>query len=162
MPFAPTRIPDNNCAFDEDGDGKCENHFFLVTRRTMRTIATIRTATPTRQQALMKGAHAARTEPEPGKTYAFLVDGTGQDEARTTGEEFLQNPGRDSTNLKIVEIDMSTVPILGKPAYCVVFRKEWSGEKHVTVFGALRALAQTWRPMKIVMDATGVDRASGR
>jgi type I restriction enzyme M protein len=44
----------------------------------------------------------------------------------------------------------------GIPAYCVVFRKEWTGEKHVAVFGALRALAQIWRLMKIVMDATGV------
>ena len=44
----------------------------------------------------------------------------------------------------------------GKPAYYGVFRKEWTGEKHVAVFGALRALAQTWRPMKTVMDATGV------
>ena len=64
--------------------------------------------------------------------------------------------GRDSTILKIVEVDMSTVALIGKPSYLTVFRKEWKGESHVTVFGAVKALAQTWKPMRIVIDATGV------
>jgi hypothetical protein len=133
-------------------------------------------------QAGMKGSHAARTEPEAGKTYAFLIDVAGQDEARTSGNQWgiyegeneeggsggggrigeggrrppLQNPGRDSTLLKVVEVDMSTVGLIGKPSYLTVFRKEWKGESHVTVFGALRGLAKTWKPMRIVIDATGV------
>ena len=118
---------------------------------------------PEGRQALMKGSHPARTEPEAGKTYAFLIDVAGQDEARTQGWENgpaqdlpLQNPGRDSTMLKIVEVDMSTVALIGKPSYKVVFRMEWKGESQVWVFGALRALAQTWNPMRIVIDATGV------
>jgi hypothetical protein len=130
----------------------------------------------------MKGSHAARTEPEAGKTYAFLIDVAGQDEARTSGNQWgiyegeneeggsggggrigeggrrppLQNPGRDSTLLKVVEVDMSTVGLIGKPSYLTVFRKEWKGESHVTVFGALRGLAKIWKPMRIVIDATGV------
>jgi hypothetical protein len=28
----------------------------------------------------MRGSHAARMEPEPGRTYAFLVDVAGQEE----------------------------------------------------------------------------------
>jgi hypothetical protein len=68
----------------------------------------------------------------------------------------MQNPGRDSTALKIVEIDRSTLELLGKPTYLVVHRQEWTGEKHVQVFGALRALVQAWQPMRIVIDATGV------
>ncbi len=63
---------------------------------------------------------------------------------------------RDSTNLKIVEIDTRTVALLGKPSYLTAFRKEWKGESHVKVFGALRALVETWRPRKIVIDASGV------
>ena len=35
---------------------------------------------PPGRQALMKGDHPARTDPEPGKTYAFLIDVAGQDE----------------------------------------------------------------------------------
>jgi len=68
----------------------------------------------------------------------------------------LQNPGRDSTLLKIVEVDMSTVALIGRPSYLTVFRKEWKGESHVSVFGAVRGLVQTWKPMRIVIDATGV------
>ena len=34
---------------------------------------------PAGRQAMMKGTHAARTEPEAGKTYAFLIDVAGQD-----------------------------------------------------------------------------------
>jgi hypothetical protein len=128
----------------------------------------------------MHGIHSARTEPEPGKLYSFLIDVAGQDEcagrhqadtacASTAGTgapadgmshrqayDMFDNPGCDSTALKIVEIDMSTVPTLGKPTYKVVHRQSWTGQKHVTVFGALRALATTWHPRFIVIDATGV------
>ena len=44
--------------------------------------------------------------------------------------------------LKIVEIDRSTLAMLGKPSSLTVFRKEWNGEKQVHVFGALRGLAE--------------------
>ena len=130
---------------------------------------------PPGRQALMKGTHAARTEPEAGKTYAFLIDVAGQDEdgqgmeqgyrgegargrqglrGQGIGEE--REQGRDSTLVKIVEVDRGTVAALGKPSYLTVFRKEWTGEKHVTVFGALQGLVKTWKPSKIVIDATGV------
>jgi len=102
----------------------------------------------------MQGSHTARTEPEPGRTYAFLIDVAGQDEA--IENEMLQNPSRDSTALKIVEVDTSSVRLLGKPSYLTVLRTEWSGQKHVRVFGALRALVETWKPLRIVIDATGV------
>ena len=113
---------------------------------------------PPGRQALMAGRHSEQSTPEPGKQYAFLVDVAGQDEATLTGgdNEILQNPGRDSTALKIVEIDSTSVPLLGKPTYRVMFRKSWTGAKHVTVFGALKALAASWRPLRIVIDATGV------
>jgi hypothetical protein len=68
----------------------------------------------------------------------------------------LGDPARDSTFLKIVEVDRSTVELIGKPSYLTVFRKEWQGESHVRVFGALRGLVQTWKPLRLVIDATGV------
>ena len=114
---------------------------------------------PPGRQALMHGSHAARAEPEAGKLYAFLIDVAGQDECATgtIGEvSLLDNPGRDSTFLKIVELDLASVPMLGRPTYRVIFRRAWTGGKHVTVFGALRSLAGTWKPMRIVIDATGV------
>ncbi len=120
---------------------------------------------PEGRQALMKGSHTARTEPEAGKTYAFLLDVAGQDEqgqglrGQGSGEKGIgegRGRDRDSTNLKIVEVDMSTVALMGKPSYLTVFRKEWKGASQVMVFGAVRALVQTWKPMRIVIDATGV------
>jgi len=54
---------------------------------------------------MMKGTHAARTEPEAGKTYAFLIDVAGQDEEmqgleqgiRGKGIGEAREQGRDST-----------------------------------------------------------------
>ena len=53
----------------------------------------------------------------------------------------------------------STSPLsqtLGHPTYHVVARHSWVGENHLAVFGKLKALAETWHPQHIVMDATGV------
>jgi hypothetical protein len=118
---------------------------------------------PEGRQALMKGSHPARMEPESGRTYAFLIDVAGQAESISSaalGADGLRplplNSGRDSTLLKIVEVDRSTLELIGKPAYLTVFRKEWQGQSHVAVFGALRGLVQAWKPLRIVIDATGV------
>ncbi len=90
--------------------------------------------------------------------YGFLIDVAGQDETRTEmyRETALLNPGRDSTFLKIVEVDISSVSVAGKPTYRVVGRLAWTGASHVAVFGALKALEQKWNPQYIVIDATGV------
>ena len=64
--------------------------------------------------------------------------------------------GRDAITLRIVEIDLSTLPSLHAPTYRVVHTLQWTGENHITVFGQLKSLAESWRPLHIVMDATGV------
>ena len=91
---------------------------------------------------------------------SFLLDLAGMDESKLnplSSPDFgLGNPGRDSTALSIVRIDMSTVEALGHPTYHVVARHSWVGENPLTVFGKLKALAETWHPQHIVMDATGV------
>jgi len=113
---------------------------------------------PAGRQALIRGSHAARTEAEPGKLYGFLIDVAGQAETRTEmyRETSLLNPGRDSTFLKIVEVDTSSVSLAGKPTYRVVFRMAWTGASQVAVFGALKALEGKWKPRYLVIDATGV------
>jgi hypothetical protein len=128
---------------------------------------------PAGRQALIRGSQAARTEAEPGKMYGFLVDVAGQDEwtgrlqaaavpagdmsrRQSRQDDILMNPGRDSTFLKIVEVDNSTVSVTGKPTYRAVFRMAWTGTSHVAVFGALKALVDNWKPGYIVIDATGV------
>jgi Terminase RNaseH-like domain len=102
--------------------------------------------------------------PEHPSTYAFLIDVAGQDEAAGQQvEEAVQltleglgNPGRDSTTLSIVEVDLSTLPTLQAPSYRVVRREAWQGLDHVSIFGKLKALAEAWNPLYIVIDATGV------
>ena len=91
---------------------------------------------------------------------AFLLDIAGMDESRLnplhSSDLGLGNPGRDSTALSIVEIDLSSIEALGHPTYHVVARHSWIGENHLAVFGRIKALAETWQPQHIVIDATGV------
>ncbi len=126
---------------------------------------------PPGRQALMRGSHPALLEPLPGRTYAFLID-VGGAAVETTGRpdsghalspdplssqgDLLPDSSHDSTILKIVEIDLTSLADLGNPSYQVVFRRAWTAASHVTVFGALRALVKTWAPRYIVIDATGV------
>ena len=95
-----------------------------------------------------------------GRGVAFLIDVAGQDESKLNHlhsyDMGLGNPGRDSTALSIVEIDLSTLETLQRPTYHVVSRHSWVGENHLTVFGNIKNLAETWNPRHIVMDATGV------
>jgi hypothetical protein len=111
---------------------------------------------PIARQALMHGKHAPGIIAEPGKIYACIVDVGGQDEAMTTGAEMLKNPGRDSTFLKIVEIDLSAMGEIGKPTYLVRHRQNWQGAKHIAVYSALKAIHEIWHPRYWIMDATGV------
>ena len=104
------------------------------------------------------GVGSGLPSPVPGLPHAFLLDVAGQDETRLSAASLdsLTNPGRDSTTLSIVQIDLSSLETLQAPTYRVVMRFSWTGESHLAVFGKLKALAETWRPQHIVIDATGV------
>lgn len=108
-----------------------------------------------RRLALMLGDHEPQTSPIPGKIYAFLIDVAGQDEA-VLELEGMTNPGRDKTTLAIIEIDLSELQLLQAPIYRVINRQDWHGDNHVQIFGAISALADSWHPLYIVEDATGV------
>ena len=95
------------------------------------------------------------------QSYAFLIDVAGMDENRLNPSQSLLNsslgnPGRDSTTLTILEVDLSTLETLQSPTYRVVARHAWTGENHLSVFGKLKNLADGWSPLHIVIDATGV------
>lgn len=108
-----------------------------------------------RRLALMQGDIASQETPMLNHIYAFTVDVAGVDEA-VLELEGMSNPGRDKTTLDIIDIDLSQLELLQKPIYRTVKRVEWQGENHVTIFGALCALADVWHPQYIVQDATGV------
>jgi hypothetical protein len=89
--------------------------------------------------------------------YAFLIDLAGQDEAVMADPAArLANPSRDSATLSVAEIDTSTVPTLSYPTYRILHRVAWTGQNHLTIFGQIKSLAESWRPRYLVVDATGV------
>jgi hypothetical protein len=112
------------------------------------------------RRALMAGDRPAIDAPQDGHVYAFCIDVGGMQAANqgltAMDGDGMSNSRRDSTTLSVVEIDLSSLEILQAPTYRVVRRHAWTGQNHLTVFGQLKALAATWRPQYIVIDATGV------
>ena len=114
--------------------------------------------------SLMQGNHPTESGPEPGKTYAMLVDLAGEDEQVRQGNFTndsnvgLENPKRDATAVTVVEVDLSLMDQIlpGKPRYRVVQRYLWQGEKHSTLYQRLYHLAQHWGVEKMVVDSSGV------
>jgi len=107
-----------------------------------------------RRLALMQGDQPEQTEPIPGHIYCFLIDVAGQDEA-VLELDGMNNPGRDKTTLTIIDLDLSNLKILQAPTYRAVKRVDWHGQNHVDIFGGIVSLADAWKPLFIVEDATG-------
>ncbi len=112
---------------------------------------------PLNRRVLMAGAHSKQIRPEPGHIYAFTIDVAGQDEGAVADLDQLSNTKRDSTVLTIFELEVpSTDHVQVKPTYKVVMRLAWQGVKHSSLYGQLVNLAETWHPVKVIVDATGV------
>jgi hypothetical protein len=105
--------------------------------------------------ALMQADQPAQEAPVAGHLYAFCIDVAGMDEA-LLNLDGLGNPGRDSTTLTVVDVDLSQLTALGAPTYRAVKRLNWQGVSHLQVFGQIAALAAAWHPQHVVIDATGV------
>jgi hypothetical protein len=91
-------------------------------------------------------------------TIVFSLDVAGQDEAafHNPEERMLRNPGRDAVTLTISSVDLSELTTLQAPIFRILQRFQWTGLNHLTVFARLSALADQWRPLYIIVDATGV------
>ena len=115
---------------------------------------------PARRLALMQGEHRFQEAPMPGGIYCLLVDVAGEDEglAETQNLASLRNPGRDSTALTIVQVDLSGLadPLIHAPRYLAVHRRTWIGIRHPKLYAEIKALAEMWRCRWLVIDATGV------
>ncbi len=110
---------------------------------------------PPQRMALMEGAHPWEDRPRAGEIYAFLLD--------VGGEEHGDGPqaGRrehDATALVIVAVERGSLsdPALRAPGYRVVNMMQWTGEGHTRLHSRLTALARTWNPRRVVVDATGL------
>lgn len=113
---------------------------------------------PAGRRALMKGDQSSQAAGLGGHVYVFSIDVAGQDEVAFNDPEsqYLKNPGRDAVTLTISDVDLSQLQTLQAPIYRVVHREQWTGINHIAVFGKLMALADSWKPLYLVIDATGV------
>lgn len=113
---------------------------------------------PPARRAMMDGKHSYQLSAVNSQLHVLLLDVAGEDEGKANGEEELQHAGRDSTALTVVQVDLSTLSdeLIRLPTYRVVNRYLWTGEKHSTLFGQIKALAESWQARYIVVDATGI------
>jgi len=113
---------------------------------------------PPARRSAMSGTHPHLAEPVTGELYAFLIDVAGEDENVTMELDRMSNPGRDSTALTIVRANLATIndPIIRAPVYEVVYRREWIGVKHSTLYQTILDLSKKWLPLWEVIDCTGV------
>ena len=103
--------------------------------------------------SLKADSRMSKIPPSAGPT-AFLIDVAGQEESSTSygsnSADVLfephSNSQRDAVTLRIVEIDLSTLPTLQAPTYRAVHLQQWTGQNHLTVFGQLKALAEILAP----------------
>lgn len=107
--------------------------------------------TPERQ-ALMRGTHRPEVIPVPGASYALLLDVAGVDEAaQNLDASGLAHPGRDATALTVVRVEAGS-----RPVYRVVHRRLWVGVTQTHLYDQIRALADAWHVVRLIVDATGV------
>jgi hypothetical protein len=132
---------------------------------------------PLARRLLMQGEHPPQPAPLPEHTYVFTIDVAGEDEAADLTGAVLtplsnpaalpadtdhpagaDRPGRDATALTIFDLDLSTIQdaLIRRPTYRVAQRLQWVGVRHATLYAQIAALAETWQPRWVVIDATGV------
>ena len=131
------------------------NHPLIKTQYFLETIDAQGGLFNEMRRSLMRGDHYRQREPTPGRRYALLIDVGGEDEQAGTvmDRAMLANPRRDATALTVVEV----TPQYGQlPTYRVMDRVSWLGIKHSGLSGQITALIQQWRPVWIVIDATGL------
>ena len=148
-------IPHYGKFVDEEIRKHGREHPLVKTQYFCERIDQVTGMFPSRRMAMLQGDRPAAEKPEPGHTYAFVIDVAGQDEV-TEELEGTTNPGRNKTTLGIIDIDLSQLATLQAPIYRNMLRLEWTGDNHVDIFSAISALADVWRPLYIVEDMTGV------
>ncbi len=118
---------------------------------------------PPERMSLIYGTHPPQIKPDPDCLYVMTLDVAGEDENNTDTalldrSENLANPARDATALTIAQVDLSTIndPALRLPTYNIVYRQQWVGVRHTTIYAQILSLATTWDVRHLICDATGV------
>jgi len=136
------------------------NHPLIQTQYYSKEIDAEGGMFPDYRQRLMKGYHNFQDTPSPfDAVYAMTIDVAGEDEAFSDLQSIsLKNPGRDATAVTIFEVDLASVkdPLIKAPVYKVVYRAEWTGKKHTSLYAVLCGIIDLWWPRYVVVDSTGV------
>ncbi len=117
------------------------------------------------RRAHMRGDHPRARSATPGRSYALLLDVAGADETGIRGDPGAEPPAgvaranRDATALTVVEVDLAGLddPLVMRPRFRVVDRRQWVGTPHPQLYAAIADLARNvWTARWLVVDATGV------
>ena len=118
---------------------------------------------PPERLALLYGNHPCQVKPQANRIYVMTLDVAGEDEDHQAWDPAQQaTPGggstRDATALTLAEVDLSTLkdPALRLPSYKIVYRQQWVGVKHTSIYAHVLSLAESWQVRYLVCDATGV------
>jgi hypothetical protein len=132
------------------------NHPFVRTQYFSEEIDAQSGMFPLDRIAIMKGRHFASADPKHGQTYAFCIDVGGEE--FNTSVQTQELASHDSTALTIFQIDFSTLAdeLIHAPTYLTVYRQVWTGVSHTLLYAQIKALADLWDPIRIIIDATGV------
>jgi len=106
---------------------------------------------PPERLALMQGTHPALERPQAGERYALLIDVAGAAEADQLTLRADPHSAHDATAVTIVRLSGGAQPV-----YEVVRRYLWNDVAYLRQIEAVLALAQAWRAVAVVVDATGL------
>ena len=130
------------------------NHPLIRTQYFLETIDGSGGLFPAARRAMMRGDHERRHSPGSG-IHVLLIDVGGEDENEgdTIERAMLENPKRDATAVTVLHVDLQSRSL---PTYHVLDRRLWVGTAHTVLHGQILGLVEHWRPLWILVDATGV------
>ena len=118
---------------------------------------------PSARREWMHGSHPPLSLPQSGRIYAFLIDVGGESSSSGAVPEGYVGSvpcgaEHDATALTVVEVDLASLAdeALKAPTYRVMMRRSWQGVGQPELYGRIKSLADTWRPRRLVVDATGI------
>ena len=110
------------------------------------------------QRGQLQGDHCRVRQPEPGKTYIAGVDLAGQAESDVSPVAILKaaKPRHDSTVIALAELSTVSSGPLEIPVVRVVEHLAFTGRPHAELYQTMVDVFRTWRPVRVVVDATGI------
>lgn len=132
-----------------------ENHPFIKTEYELVPLDGEATLFPPSLLGQLQGSHERLARRMSHGQYALLVDVGGEELDGSRTKTFDPMVKRDSTTATIVELVRPDR--ISNPAFRVVDRRLWTGERHTLTHQVITDLAlTTWRVSHVVIDQTGV------